>query len=43
MRIHWKTYIKYWKNKELQNLTIIEAVERILEMEGENEKEIKRA
>ena len=36
MRIHWKTYIKYWKNKELQNLTIIEAVERMLEMEGEN-------
>ena len=34
--IHWKTYIKYWKNKELQNLTIIEAVEKILEMEGEN-------
>lgn len=36
MRIHWKIYIKYWKNKELQNLTIIEAVERMLEMEGEN-------
>lgn len=36
MRIHWKTYIKYWKNKELQNLTIIEAVEKILEMEGAN-------
>lgn len=34
--IHWKTYIKYWKNKELQNLTIIEAVKKILEMEGEN-------
>ena len=34
--IHWKTYIKYWKNKELQGLTIIEAVERMLEMEGEN-------
>ena len=38
MRIHWKTYIKYWKNKELQNLTIIEAVEKILEMEGEDVK-----
>ena len=38
MRIHWKTYIKYWKNKELQNLTIIEAVERMLEMEGVNVK-----
>ena len=37
MRIHWKIYIKYWKNKELQNLTIIEAVKKILEMEGENE------
>lgn len=36
--IHWKTYIKYWKNKELQNLTIIEAVEKILEMEGEDVK-----
>lgn len=35
--LHWKTYIKYWKNKELQNLTIIEAVERMLEMEGINE------
>ena len=34
--LHWKIYIKYWKNKELQNLTIIEAVEKILEMEGVN-------
>ena len=41
--IQWKIYIKYWKNKELQNLTIIEAVEKILEMEGKNEKEIKKA
>lgn len=36
--LHWKIYIKYWKNKELQNLTIIEAVKKILKMEANNEK-----
>lgn len=41
--LHWKTYIKHWKDEELQGLTIVEAVEKILEMEGKNEKEIKRA
>lgn len=36
--IHWKTFIKHWKDKELQGLTIVEAVEneKILEMEGVN-------
>ena len=36
MRIHWKTFIKHWRDKELQELTIIEAVKKILEMEGED-------
>ncbi len=40
--LHWKIYIKHWRDKELQGLTIVEAVEKILEMEGKNEKEIKR-
>ena len=34
--LHWKTYIKHWKDKKLQGLTIVEAVKKILEMEGEN-------
>ena len=41
--LHWKIYIKHWREKEIQGLTIVEAVEKILEMEGKNEKEIKRA
>lgn len=41
--LHWKIYIKHWRDKELQGLTIVEAVEKILEMKGKNEKEIKRA
>lgn len=41
--IHWKTFIKHWRDKELQGLTIVEAVKKILEMERKNEKEIKRA
>lgn len=40
--LHWKIYIKHWRDKELQGLTIVEAVKKILEMEGKNEKEIKR-
>ncbi len=36
--IHWKTFIKHWRDKELQELTIIEAVKKILEMEGEDVK-----
>lgn len=34
--LHWKIYIKYWRDKELQDLTVIEAVKKILEMEGKN-------
>ena len=34
--LHWKIYIKHWRDKELQGLTIVEAVEKILQMEGEN-------
>nr|DAN32625.1 MAG TPA: hypothetical protein [Caudoviricetes sp.] len=34
--LHWKTFIKHWRDKELQGLTIVEAVKKILEMEGEN-------
>lgn len=41
--IHWETYIKYWKLPELQGLSLVAAVEKMLEMEGKNEKEIKRA
>lgn len=28
--LHWKTFIKHWRDKELQGLTIVEAVEKIL-------------
>ena len=34
--ISWKIYIKYWRDKELQDLTVIEAVKKILEMEARN-------
>lgn len=34
--LHWKIYIKYWRDKELQDLTVIEAVKKILEMEARN-------
>lgn len=34
--LHWKIYIKHWRDKKLQGLTIVEAVKKILEMEGEN-------
>ena len=36
--ISWKIYIKHWRNKELQGLTIVEAVEKILEMEARNDR-----
>lgn len=31
--IHWKTYIKYWNLAELQGLTVLEAGEKIMELE----------
>ena len=31
--IHWKTYIKYWNLPELQGLTVLEAGEKIMELE----------
>lgn len=34
--IPYNIFIKHWKDKELQGLTIVEAVEKILEMEGGN-------
>ena len=34
--IDYDTFIKYWKLPELQNLKIVEAVERMLEMEAKN-------
>ena len=33
-----KVFKKYWQRKELQGLTIVEAVKKILEMEGEDVK-----
>lgn len=36
--IHWKTFIKHWRDKELQDLTVIEAVKKIIEMEARNGK-----
>ena len=36
--IPYNIFIKHWRDKELQGLTIVEAVEKILEMEGENVK-----
>lgn len=41
--IKHKVFIKYWKLPELQGLSLVAAVERMLKMERENEKEIKRA
>ena len=38
--IKHKVFIKYWR---LEGLSLVAAVERMLEMEGKNEKEIKRA
>lgn len=38
--IHWKTYIKYWKLKELQGLTILEAGKKIMELEGRNNRKM---
>lgn len=35
--IPYNIFIKHWRDKELQGLTIVEAVEKILEMEGEDE------
>lgn len=34
--IPYNIFIKHWRDKELQGLTIVEAVEKILEIEGEN-------
>lgn len=36
--IPYNIFIKHWRDKDLQGLTIVEAVEKILEMEGENVK-----
>jgi hypothetical protein len=36
--LHWKIYIKYWRDKELQDLTVIEAVKKILKMEARNDR-----
>ena len=41
--IKHKVFIKYWRLPELQGLSLVAAVERMLKMEGKNEKEIKRA
>ena len=41
--IKYKVFIKYWRLQELQGLSLVAAVEKMLEMEGKNEKEIKRA
>lgn len=40
--IHCNIFKKYWRLPELQGLSLVAAVERMLEMEGKNEKEIKR-
>ncbi len=36
--IPYNIFIKHWRNKELQGLTIVEAVEKILEMEARNDR-----
>ncbi len=36
--MHWKTFIKYWKDKRLKGLTLMEAGKLILEWEAGNEK-----
>ena len=41
--LHWKIYIRHWRNKELQDLTVLEAGKKIIEWEAKDEKEIKRA
>ena len=37
--LHWKTFIKHWRDKELQGLTIVEAIEKILLIEVWNDRE----
>lgn len=34
--IPYNIFIKHWRDKDLQGLTIVEAVEKILEMEEVN-------
>ena len=34
--INFDVFIKYWRLQELQGLSLVAAVERMLEMEGEN-------
>ena len=41
--IDFDVFIKYWRLPELQGLSLVAAVEKMLKMEGKNEKEIKRA
>ena len=36
--IPYNIFIKHWRDKELQNLTVIEAVKKILEIEGRNDR-----
>lgn len=36
--INFDVFIKYWRLQELQGLSLMAAVERMLEMEGENVK-----
>ena len=36
--IPYNIFIKHWRDKELQDLTVIEAVKKILEMERKNGK-----
>ena len=36
--IKYKVFIKYWRLQELQGLSLVAAVEKMLEMEGKNEK-----
>ena len=35
--LHWKTFIKHWRDKELQGLTIVETIEKILLIEDGEE------
>ena len=34
--INFDVFIKYWRLQELQGLSLVAAVERMLKMEGEN-------
>ena len=36
--IEHKVFIKHWRDKELQGLTIVEAVKKILEIEVRNDR-----